>query len=137
MLESLITASENFIYHQLRLKATPHATLPADALHTCSITLFGEDGASHRAMFYFDLSYLTKVCEALLFEEAPDEATLIDMAKECTNLIAGSAKIIAQEREKSGFDIALPVYEGVATPSQNGTTDAIAIDKAFALAISL
>jgi chemotaxis protein CheY-P-specific phosphatase CheC len=64
-----------------------------------------------RVYIVCEKSFVQKITEAMLFEEESDEETLIDMILETTNLIVGSAKVLAQESKDIHFTISTPHYE--------------------------
>jgi CheY-specific phosphatase CheX len=60
----------------------------------------------------FDKASIQKVSSLFLEENESDDETLKDMILETTNLIVGSAKVIAQESDRS-FDIGTPHFQKI------------------------
>lgn len=110
MLKSILKASENFCIHQIRsaheLSDTNHKkrTLIAYIDINCS------DGKQHRVYLASEPSFMQRVSKIFLEEDESDEETLIDMALETTNLIVGSAKVIAEELNENPYTIATPNF---------------------------
>ena len=107
MLESILKAIENFCTHQLRSSSKILDTkIPHDNLTATFIDVDKED-EKYRISFLMDNNFLQAVAKVFFDEDESDEETLKDVALECTNLIVGSAKVIAL-KEQNSFEIATP-----------------------------
>lgn len=108
MLPIIIEAAENFCLHQIRL---PYQfTSPLSSMRTllAYIDIETEDGTIHRAFIGCDPLLIQTIAEIFLGEEASDEQTLVDMLLETTNMIVGSAKVLASESHNQAMTIATP-----------------------------
>lgn len=108
MLPIIIEAAENFYLHQIRL---PYQFIPSlSNMRTllAYIDIEAEDGSVHRAFIGCDPHMIQKITEIFLGEEESDEQTLIDMLLETTNMIVGSAKVLATEAYSISMKIATP-----------------------------
>lgn len=56
---------------------------------------------------------MQRISKVFLEEDNSDEETLIDMALETTNLIVGSAKVIAEEADENPYTINTPHFEKI------------------------
>jgi hypothetical protein len=110
MLPTILQAAENFCIHQIAL---PHTTdLDSEKKRTLIAYLDIEtpDGYKHRAYLACDKIFIQYVAEIFLGEENSDEETLTDMLLETTNMIIGSAKVIAEESNMNMFSISTPHF---------------------------
>ena len=110
MLPIILEAAENFCIHQIRL---PHHILPScDSMRTliAYIDVEAGDGTIHRAFVGCDPHMIQMISEIFLGEDESDEQTLIDMLLETTNMIVGSAKVLAEESYETSMKIATPFY---------------------------
>lgn len=133
MIDVLSQATHNFIQHQLRLTSDEVGVIQQYDLYRSGIELHSA-GQTQQVNFYYSDEFMQLICLAMLGEEAEDDETLEDLIKETTNLIAGSAKILAAQT----FDIGLPNYLGKVTEQPgNGTYRAFSIDNKVMLYITL
>ena len=115
MLKTIIKASENFCIHQIRLPhqvndgATQKRTLIA------YIDIDTSDKKKYRVYIASEQGFIQKVSQLFLEEDESDEETLIDMLLETTNLIVGSAKVIAEEEDENPYTINTPFFAKVDT----------------------
>lgn len=110
MLPIIIEAAENFCLHQIRL---PYRFIPSfNSMRTlfAYIDIEAEDGTLHRAYIGCDSPMIQMIAEIFLGEETSDEQTLIDMLLETTNMIVGSAKVLASEAYDTSMKIATPFF---------------------------
>lgn len=110
MLPTILQAAENFCIHQIAL---PHTTdLDSEKKRTLIAYLDIEttSGEKHRAYFGCDSVLIQHIAELFLGEENSDEETLTDMLLETTNMIIGSAKVIAEESDVHPFSISTPHF---------------------------
>jgi hypothetical protein len=133
MIDVLSQATHNFVQHQLRLTSTEITPANSGEFFHANITLT-RDGENKPADFYYTNDFIQLVSEALLGEPSEDSEAIEDLIGETTNLIAGSAKTIAE----NSFDIGLPTYIGkVSQIPGNGTYRAFSIDNKMMLGIAL
>ncbi len=116
MLRTIIEAASNFCHEQLGVeKIELHETkqLESGAL-VAYIDIETHQNGKYRAYLAAEKEFVQFVAQVFLEEEESDEETIMDMAQECTNLIVGSAKVIAS---KNGMDftISTPHLEKVET----------------------
>lgn len=110
MLPIIIEAAGNFCLHQIRL---PFEFIPAESgMRTlfAYIDIEVDDGTTHRAFIGCDSHMIQMIAEIFLGEEESDEETLIDMLLETTNMIVGSAKVLASEAYDQSMKIATPFF---------------------------
>lgn len=109
MFESLIQATENFCIHQIRSSHTIGNKISEKSVLISYIDTNSVEGDKYRVYIAMDKSLAQKISTIFLEEEESDDETLQDMLLETTNLIAGSAKVIAQDNSIA-FDIATPFF---------------------------
>jgi hypothetical protein len=108
MFPIIVEAAANFCIHQIRLpydilsEPTKKRTLLA------YIDIETTDGDMHRAYIGCEQGLIQIIAEIFLGEDESDEQTLIDMLLETTNMIVGSAKVIAEEGYETAMTIATP-----------------------------
>jgi len=110
MLKTIIQASENFCIHQIR---EPHKLIDGDTKKRTLIAYIDidvNDGKKYRVYLASDLKFMQRVSTLFLEEEESDEETLIDMLLETTNLVVGSAKVIAEEADENPYTINTPHF---------------------------
>jgi hypothetical protein len=113
MLKIILEASENFCIHQIRV---PHEIFRESAkMRTLIAYIDIETLASKKYRVYIasSLGFAQRVATALLEEQESNEETLIDMMLETTNLIVGSAKVLAQEDMEYAYNMLTPHFEKV------------------------
>lgn len=113
MLKTIIQASENFCIHQIR---EPHVI--SDGINEkrtliAYMDIDTQDGKKHRVYIASDQNFMQRVSKLFLEEDESDEETLIDMTLETTNLIVGSAKVIAEEANENPYTINTPHFEKI------------------------
>jgi len=110
MLPIIIKAAENFCLHQI---GHAYQFVPAiKSMRTlfAYIDIEAENGIRHRAFIGCDPLLIQMITEIFLGEEHSNEATLIDMLLETTNMIVGSAKVLASEAYNISMSIATPFF---------------------------
>lgn len=110
MFNTIIKASENFCLHQIRL---PHKVSDGETKKRTLIAYIdinASDGKKHRVYLACEPAFVQRVSKLFLEEDESDEETLIDMALETTNLIVGSAKVIAEDANENPYTIATPHF---------------------------
>jgi CheY-specific phosphatase CheX len=109
MLKSIEEATMNFCTHQLRQECTLQDTPIDGEMLIAYIDVQANAKTNHRVFLLSDKSVIQKVAQLFLEEDQSDEETLQDMLLETANLIIGSAKVIAQEKNES-FEIETPHF---------------------------
>ncbi|MCK9372665.1 MAG: chemotaxis protein CheX [Sulfuricurvum sp.] len=84
------------------------------------IDIEAENGSAHRAFIGCDRLLIQMITEIFLGEEESDDETLIDMLLETTNMIVGSAKVLASEAYDTSIRIATPFFSPDETIGSNG-----------------
>ncbi|MDP3119060.1 MAG: chemotaxis protein CheX [Sulfuricurvum sp.] len=110
MLPTILQAAENFCIHQIRL---PHTTIQmSDKKRTliAYLDLETKNGIKYRAYLGCDNVLIQHITEIFLGEETSEEETLVDMLLETTNMIIGSAKVLAEESDANSFIISTPHF---------------------------
>lgn len=110
MFETIIKALENFCTHQLQESYTLDDTVSSDILFITYIDIDVSQEKSHRIYVSATQNMMQKVSKVFLEEDESDEETLTDMALETTNLIIGSAKVIAEDSHENTFTINTPHF---------------------------
>jgi hypothetical protein len=113
MLSTIIEASENFCIHQIRIPHEINDTIPKKRTLIAYIDIDAHNGQKHRVYVASDKNFMQRVSKLFLEEDESDEETLIDMALETTNLIVGSAKVIAEESNINPYTINTPHFEKI------------------------
>lgn len=110
MLKSIEEASKNFCIHQVR---KPHEVIDGITKTRTLIAYIDidtQDNKKYRVYIASNQGFMQSVSNLFLEEEESDEETLIDMTLETTNLIVGSAKVIAEEKNENPFKIGTPSF---------------------------
>jgi hypothetical protein len=115
MLKTIIQASENFCIHQIRLPHELNSGISKKRTLIAYIDIDTYDNRKHRVYIASDESFIQRVSKLFLEEDESDEETLIDMLLETTNLIVGSAKVIAEEGNENPYTINTPYFEKIDT----------------------
>jgi len=113
MVSIIIQAAENFLRDQIQL--VPEETDALSQLRTviAFIDIKMDDGAVKTVYLGFNEILLKEIVSVYLFEDEADEQTMIDMALESTNMIVGSAKVLAEQAEKEHFMITTPEFKAI------------------------
>ncbi len=110
MLSTIVKASENFCIHQIRLECTVNTKISKKRTLIAYIDIDAQVGRKYRVYIAAQASFIQRVSKLFLEEDESDEETLIDMALETTNLIVGSAKVIAEEENINPYTISTPHF---------------------------
>lgn len=113
MLKTIIKASENFCLHQIRLPYKIKNGITKKRTLIAYIDIDTHDYKKYRVYLASEHSLVQKVSQLFLEEDESDEETLIDMLLETTNLIVGSAKVIAEEEDAHVYTINTPHFEKI------------------------
>ena len=116
MLQTILKAASNFCREQLgaeKIEVYETKQLENGAL-VAYIDIETRQNGKYRVYLAAKKEFIQFVAHVFLEEDESDEETIMDMAQECTNLIVGSAKVIAS---KNGVDftISTPHLEMVET----------------------
>jgi len=113
MLNIIIEASQNFCIHQIRI---PHKISDETVQMRTLIAYIDIETISskkYRVYIAASLGFAQRVATALLEEDESDEETLVDMMLETTNLIVGSAKVLAQKTSEHAYSMFTPHFEKI------------------------
>ncbi|OHD97411.1 MAG: hypothetical protein A3E21_08960 [Sulfurimonas sp. RIFCSPHIGHO2_12_FULL_36_9] len=113
MLNIIIEASQNFCIHQIRI---PHEIVD-DITKMRTVIAYIDietlNGKKHRVYVGATPSFAQRISTLLLEEDESDEDTLIDMILETTNLIVGSAKVLAENIDDYAYTMSTPHFEKI------------------------
>lgn len=113
MLNIIIEASKNFCIHQIR---APHEIVDNITKMRTVIAYIDIEtlsGKKHRVCIGASPSFAQRISTLLLEEDESDEDTLIDMTLETTNLIVGSAKVLAENLSEYSYTMSTPHFEKI------------------------
>ena len=113
MLKTIVQASENFCIHQIRLPYVVNDGINKKRTLIAYIDINTRDTKKYRVYLASEISFMQRISKLFLEEEESDEETLIDMILETTNLIVGSAKVIAEEANINPYTINTPHFEKI------------------------
>jgi hypothetical protein len=108
MLPIIVEAATNFCLHQIRLPYDLITTNEKKRTLLAYIDIEITNGGLHRAYIGCDEMLIRTITEIFLGEDESDEQTLIDMLLETTNMIVGSAKVLAGDAYETTMTIATP-----------------------------
>ncbi len=112
MFDTILKATENFCIHQIRCEYSIEDEINRDRTLIAYIDVDAHSGDTYRVYISADKSFIQKVSYIFLEEEQSDDETLQDMLLETANLIVGSAKVLAEESDKS-YKIKTPFFEKI------------------------
>ncbi len=110
MLNTISRALENFCIHQLNAKYIPTDEISKKRTLIAYIDIDTKNKQKYRVYIVSDQNFIQRVSKLFLEEDESDEETLIDMALEITNLIVGSAKVMAEELNENPYTIQTPHF---------------------------
>lgn len=110
MLPIIIHAAENFCQHQLQLSHEPSKEESKKRTLFAYIDIESLNGEAYRVYIGCDKPLIQMITETFLGEDESDDQTLIDMLLETTNMIVGSAKVLASEMYETSMNIMTPFY---------------------------
>ena len=113
MVSIIIQAAENFLRDQIQLVPEEADALSQLRTVIASINVKMDDGKIKTVYLGFNEALLKEIVSVYLFEDEADEQTMIDMALESTNMIVGSAKVLAEQAEKEHFMITTPEFKAI------------------------
>ncbi len=110
MINYITTASKQFFQHQIGTTCAIDEIVPQESAYVAYIDITNLANAVYRVYIAMDEPILAHITELFLGEDTPDEQTLQEMLLETTNMVVGSAKVLAEESE-SAFNIKTPFIE--------------------------
>lgn len=116
MISIIIEAAENFLHNQIELTTKKSNSLNTDLqMRTviASIDVKMDDGDIKTVYLGFNEALIKEIVSVYLMEDDADDATMQDMALESTNMIVGSAKVLAEEADKEHFMITTPKFKAI------------------------
>lgn len=108
MLPIIVEAAGNFCRHQIRLPYEFSAKKPEGRTLFAFIDFDTQRGERYRAFIGCNLTLIQTITEVFLGEEQSSDQTLIDMLLETTNMIVGSAKVLATDVYETNMHIKTP-----------------------------
>ena len=112
MLDTIIRATQNFCTHQIRLDSIVDNDVTKKRTLIAYIDIDTQETKRYRVYLACEENFIQKVSKLFLEEDESDEETLIDMTLETTNLIIGSAKVMAAE-SGNPYTINTPYFEKI------------------------
>ncbi len=112
MFNTILKATENFCIHQIRCEYSVADEINKDRTLIAYIDIDADNGSKYRIYLSADKEFVQKVSFVFLEEDQSDDETLQDMLLETTNLIVGSAKVLAEESDES-YNIKTPFFEKI------------------------
>ena len=110
MLSIITKAASNFCEHQIKTPYTFKTTIPKMRIVLASIEII-ESNKVHTVYLGISKELLQQICNIFLFEDESDDETLQGLLLETTNMIVGSAKVLAQDsNDLKVFNIKTPIY---------------------------
>ena len=110
MFKTIIKAAENFCTHQIRCDYKIEDQISKGRTLIAYIDIDLHNGSEYRVYISADKAFVQKVSQIFLEEDESDDETLQDMLLETTNLIVGSAKVLAEDSDES-YTIKTPFFE--------------------------
>lgn len=119
MLPIIIHAAENFCQHQLQLPYEQSDEDSKKRTFLAYIDIESQSNETYRVFIGCDETLIQTITETFLGEDSSDDQTLIDMLLETTNMIVGSAKVLAAEIYETSMTIMTPFYMSEISPVEN------------------
>lgn len=113
MLNILMEASQNFCIHQIGVPYEIVNNITKMRTVIAYIDIETLNGKKHRVYIGATPSFAQRISTLLLEENESDEDTLIDMILETTNLIVGSAKVLAENINEYSYTMSTPYFEKI------------------------
>lgn len=110
MISIIVEAAENFLNHQIQLQTQKVDSISEMRTVLASIEVKMDDGEIKTVYVGFNEPLIKAIVSVYLMEDDPDDTTMQDMALESTNMIVGSAKVLAEEENKDHFMISTPTF---------------------------
>ncbi len=110
--EYIDKAVENFFENTLEVKCKAYENEQLEDIYTTMITISKKDKA-YSFFLCMGEPMLKRLSSHLLFEDNPDQDTIIDLLNESANLIIGNAKVLWEEEEHAvNLQLTTPEYQG-------------------------
>ena len=131
MIHYIQKAAENFSQHQL--DTLSNVILPNQNLRTFIAYIDVKDTANSVKRVYLGCNkpLMQRIALIYFFEETEDEQTLKDLLLEVTNMVIGSAKVLAEEDGIEPFSITTPHFEKYGMFDMCDTVTTLSIDGAL------
>ena len=113
MISIIIEAAENFLHNQIDLQTQKTDTLTQVRTVIATIDVKMDDGEIKTVYLGFNEGLIKEIVSVYLMEDDADDETMKDMALESTNMIVGSAKVLAEEAQKEHFMITTPTFKAI------------------------
>lgn len=113
MLNIIIEASQNFCIHQIRARHEIFDDITKMRTLIAYIDIETLNGKKYRVYFCATPSFAQRISTLLLEEDESDEDTLIGIILETTNLIVGSAKVLAETADEYAYTMSTPHFEKI------------------------
>ncbi|MBN2782990.1 MAG: chemotaxis protein CheX [Campylobacterales bacterium] len=114
MINTITKAAENFCTHQIGSSYEIKNEVKKTRTIIAYIDITSKSGEKYRVFIAADYGFAQIVSKLFLEEDESDEQTLIDMMLETTNLIVGSAKVIADDDlDNESFVIGTPIFDKI------------------------
>ena len=110
MIRTITEAAQNFCVHQIREEYKIDNKVSKDETFISYIDIKTNHEKKYRVYISSDKNFIQKISKIFLEEEYSDNETLIDMMLETTNLIVGSAKVIAEQSNHT-YTIETPYFK--------------------------
>lgn len=123
MISLIIEAAENFLHNQIELKTEKTDKLSQLRTVIASIDVKMDDGEIKTVYLGYNEKLIKEIVSVYLMEDDADEETMKDMALESTNMIVGSAKVLAENAEKEHFMITTPKFIEIAEFEVRGCSE--------------
>lgn len=108
VLHHILQAAQNFCAHQLNSSSDKQETLPKMRTLIAYLNIETQNGEKFYTYIGCDISLLQAITEIFLGKETSEMEILNDMLLETTNMIIGSAKVLASQTDTSHFTISTP-----------------------------
>jgi hypothetical protein len=113
MLETIEEASKNFCQHQIMDEYTLTDEVTKKRTLIAYIDIDASNNKKYRVYIASDEQLMQKISKLFIEEDESNEETLIDMTLETANMIIGSAKVIAEEKNIDTYTINTPFFEKI------------------------
>lgn len=114
MIKTITKAAGNFCTHQIGSSYEIKNEIIKTRTIIAYIDITSNSGQKYRVFIAADHGFAQIVSKLFLEEDESDEQTLIDMMLETTNLIVGSAKVIAEDdTNQESFVIGTPIFDKI------------------------
>ena len=113
MLHTIEEAAQNFCTHQIREEHTVKDGITDKRTLIAYIDLDAKNGKKYRAYIASDPNFMQRIAKVFFDEDESDEEMLQDMTLETANMIIGSAKVLAEERNDNPYTIQTPHFEKI------------------------